>query len=175
LEDFLQFVNDTIKRDFSFLGLYLITFPIHRWDSSASSSWFGFFSSWVLMPGWVSRPCRIRKFLKDDKVHHSGDKDVSEAQNWPPSKNPTFCPDMWWKNCRILGFSFIYCFHLFTGQISAKKYKIYTLIGEFGPFLLIFTIYLQFWLRMGLLDFKITFFLIWPLGGKLWELWQSFL
>ena len=39
-----------IRRDFSFLEVYLITLTIHRWDSSASSTWFGFFSSWVLIP-----------------------------------------------------------------------------------------------------------------------------
>ena len=37
-----------IKRNFS-LDVYLITLTIHRWDSFASSTWFGFFSSWVLI------------------------------------------------------------------------------------------------------------------------------
>ena len=37
-----------IKRIFS-LDVYLITLTIHRWDSFASSTWFGFFSSWVLI------------------------------------------------------------------------------------------------------------------------------
>ena len=39
-----------IKRNFS-LDVYLITLTIHRWDSFASSTWFGFFSSWVLWFG----------------------------------------------------------------------------------------------------------------------------
>ena len=48
LEGFLQLDNEKIKRDFS-LDVYLITLTIHRWDSFAGCTCFGFLLHKVLI------------------------------------------------------------------------------------------------------------------------------